>query len=397
MIKYLKNTIGSIGLLLISNACTEPFNARSFSFERVIVVDGLITDENKFHQVKLTYTYPIGSNEEEGITNADVRLVDSNGRQVFYEEQDPGIYQSSLAFAGEVGKSYRLTFTTPDGRSYESDNQLLKASPPIDTIYNEYAIINEESLNAQIVGAQFFLDTRDDSRQSSFYRYEWKEDYKIIAPYPSRWEYFAGSDRLERRTESVHICFESETSGEINIGNSVGSSQNRLIAHPIRFVSIDNDKLRFRYALTVTQYSISENAHSFYRKIKESIESGGSLFDEQQGTITGNIRSLDDPFEAVLGYFEVAGVSQKRVFFNFEDLDDRLRRPSFRFDCRLIDLIETPRDSIRFIIGPNSPFRIVDFNEGLGLENPSLVRIGIRNCTDCSWYASTEPPSYWIE
>lgn len=396
MWKAIYSIVFLVGLSLAS--CTEPFDARSFTFERVIVVDGLLTDENKFHQLKLTYTYPIGSQSDDGITNADVRLIDSNGRQVFFREQSPGLYQSSLAFAGEVGKSYRLIFTTPDGKTYESNNQLLAASPEIDSIYDDYAVINNESLNEQLEGAQFFLDTHDDTGQARFFRYEWQEDYKILAPFPSRFEYLPDVDSIVLRREQVHQCYLFNTSNEINIANTLGISGNQLIAHPIRFVDLRTDLLRVRYSLSVKQYNIGESAYRFFRKIQESNESGGSLFDRQQGSIPGNIVSLDDPSEIVLGYFEVAGVSEKRAFFNFEDLDERLTRPAYRTDCSFADdVFMSPLDSIPGLITPNSPYRIVSYTPGLGIGSSTVIFVGLRACTDCSWFAPTEPPSYWID
>ncbi|MFY0602085.1 MAG: DUF4249 family protein [Cyclobacteriaceae bacterium] len=145
------------------------------------------------------------------------------------------------------------------------------------------------------------------------------------------------------------MCFESNESNEIIIGNSVGSSKNRVAEQPVNFVSSFTDKHRNRYAIQAKQYAINESAFGFYRKLKESSESGGSLFDQQQGTIAGNIRSLDDPSATVLGYFEVAGVSKLRAFFDFADLDERLTFPSFRFKCDLSGLKETSRDTLRLI------------------------------------------------
>lgn len=387
-----------LSILTVSSflSCTKPFETDSFAFTRVLVVDGTITDEIKFHTVNLSYTYPIGeANQEAFLTNAQLWIESGDGERIDYNEIEPGLYQSEFAFAGEPNQTYQVYFTTSEGKNYTSFNQTLIPSPPIDSIYDRYATIINEELNAIIPGVQFFIDSHDESNNAKYFRYEWKEDYKISTPSNSYWVYELDTDTLLLREEPVNTCYESSESTNIIIGNSLGSSTNRVAEQPVNFVSSFTDKYRVRYALQVKQYAISESAFGFYRKLKESNESSGSLFDIQQGTIAGNIRSLDDPTETVLGYFEVSGVSDSRTFFNYSDLEEEVPRPSFRFSCDFNAIQQICRDSLFYYVGENT--RVIDMVIVDDSFESGIYSYTSRNCADCSWYATTEPPEYWVD
>jgi hypothetical protein len=385
----------SITVLLLVR-CTKPFDAESFGFDRVLVVDGQITDELKQHQVTLSYTYPIGEEAKSTLNNAEVWVEDGDGGRVDYSETDPGVYQTDVSFSGVVGQTYQLFFTTPEGKKYHSNSIELLKSPPIDSIYDQYARLTTDESTSALDGIQFFIDTHDETNKAKYFRYDWEETYQIRTPYPSYYIYFEPEDSIANREIPVHVCYNSNKSSSIIVGNTLGSVESRLAEMPVRFISNQVDFLRSRYSILVRQYAINESSFSFYRKLKESNESGGSLFDKQQGTITGNIRSIDDPDETILGYFEVAGVSLKRAFFSFSDLDREFPRPDFRYACNYNDLIDTTRDSIaQYAAG--SAYLITQIYETPTEPIEERYVLAYRLCADCSSYASLVVPEFWTE
>ncbi|MEP4534779.1 MAG: DUF4249 domain-containing protein [Cyclobacteriaceae bacterium] len=386
-------------LALAAVGCTKPFDTESFDFDKVIVVDGQITDEDKFHEILLSYTYPIGEDQESPLTGATVWVENGAGQRIDYEELEPGKYLSTISFAGQAGQAYRLFFTTPAGGKYASTSSELIPSPPIDSIYAEYAVVSTDESTFALDGAQFFIDSHDETQEAKYFRYEWVEDYKISVPFPSFYEYFFDlgtqwdSTAMRLPDDFVHICYQSGTSASIIIGTSVGTSENRVVEQPVNFVSTETDRLRTRYALQVMQYAVNESAYGFYRKLKESNESTGSLFDKQQGTITGNILSLDNPTETILGFFEVAGVSSKRRFFSPTDIDVRIA-PQFRYRCPSSSIVDSSRDSLLYYLASSPSLRIVTAYTPTASDE-FRYQIASQTCSDCSWYATTTPPEYW--
>src|SRR5690606_10675324 len=108
------------------------------------------------------------------------------------------------------------------------------------------------------------------------------------------------------RLEVTSPCYVTDQSIAINAATTANLTLSRLSEVPIRFITHETDHLRFAYSLLVRQYVISAEAYGFYRKILENNNDNGALFDKQLGAVAGNIASLADPEETVLGFFEVA-------------------------------------------------------------------------------------------
>ncbi|UXX81217.1 DUF4249 domain-containing protein [Reichenbachiella carrageenanivorans] len=249
-------------------SCVKPYDAESFDFESVIVVDGLITDELKTHQIKLHYTYPIGTSDDHPVEGATV-WVTHDEQQIDFSEQTPGIYKSEVPFSASESEQYQLFFTTKEGEEFLSSPSSLTKSPPIDSIYDRYAELALDGSTSNLGGIQFFLDTHDPSGKAKYFRYEWEDQYKIITPVVSYYDYNRSTATYSWREKLNNICYAGHISQSLLIGNTVGNSSDRLQEFPIRFVGGNTDVLRSRYTILVRQYAISEAAYSYYRKLKE--------------------------------------------------------------------------------------------------------------------------------
>ena len=159
--------------------CTEPFEGSVEGFEDVLVVDALITNEKKIQEVRLTRSYPFDGEGPIAEGNADIVIDDGDGRQFVFEEDEPGVYLSRMPFSAETGKAYSLSITTQDGRSYRSGTMEL----PIDSTSIDQLYAVRTSNDQGDEGMGIFVDTFDPSRESNYYRYEYEETYKIIAPF----------------------------------------------------------------------------------------------------------------------------------------------------------------------------------------------------------------------
>lgn len=378
------------GAVVIS--CVKPYDAESFDFESAIVVDGLITDELKVHQVKLNYTYPIGTSEDRPMTGATVWVTDEEN-QIDFVEQSPGVYSSEVPFSASELKSYQLFFTTQEGEEFLSSPSSLIKSPPIDSIYDRYAELALDGASSNLGGIQFFLDTHDPSDNAKYFRYEWEDQYRILTPLTSSFIYDRTTATYSPRDKLLNVCYAGNVSKSLLIGSTVGNVSDRLVEFPIRFVGGDTDVLRSKYTILVKQYAISESAYSYYRKLKESIEGGGSLFDKQQGSIVGNITAKNDLNQTVLGYFEVSGVNSLRAYFASYELDSQFSLPRFRYVCSGEGMVNTTEDSVVFYMTANPGLQIVDVNL---LSDPQAT-MGPGYCMDCSLYASPVKPDYWID
>jgi len=378
-------------LLTATVRCIVPYDIEFTGFDQVVVVDGVVSTQFKKHKIILSYTHPIEYSQSSSLQGAQVWVEDNVGTTYNFIENSPGEYYSELEFAARDDRDYQLFFKTEEGKLYQSDKNRPINSPPIDRIFNRYADIIPSNSSEQEKGIQFFLDSNDPTGMAKHFRYEWEETYKIVTPYTSNYQYDIDRDEIILRETPINICYSGNTSTSLILGTTVGSSVNRIAELPIRFVSGETDILRNRYSILVRQFAVNNTTYNYYQRIKDS-ERRGSLFDEQQGSVIGNVSSVDNPVETVLGNFEVSGVSVKRVFFDFADLDNQLLFPSYGYNCTSDELVGTSLDSLLYYV--QRDYNII---APAVLDADPQVTLGLRYCTDCTTFASSIKPDFWID
>ena len=397
---------------MIATSCIERYPVESRDFDRVMVVEGYLTDEVKTHSVKLSYTREVDDSQIKPITNAEVWVEGSDGSTIDFNELRPGYYQSDSTVFGRPGISYVLKINLSTGSRYISSQQTLLSSPPIDSIYHQYKelVVNPEE--PVYPGVQFFVSTHDPSNQAKHYRYEWDETYEIRPPFPSIYEFITDPDTVVLRREPTHICYTTEYSNEIILGSTFGLTTNQLTGLNIRYLTNQTDHLKHAYSLQVKQYAISSEAYTFYRHLLDRNENAGSLFDVQLGALVGNVKSLTDEEEVVLGMFEVAGTSSRRTFLKFEDLDSRFPAPEDKFPCALdqIDTVIEPGPPPPYLISDSLEYYVIDKGyeviQALYCDSTRLIDescpfymralVAPQYCADCRFRGTTQKPKFWI-
>ena len=336
--KWVPLFLGAVFLLAIS--CVEEFNGeiQIESFESVLVVDALITDETTTHEVLLTRVFQFEEDIPNPERNAMVQVVDDSGTEFPFLEMEPGVYHSQNEFSAVQGRTYTLNITTSDGRSYRSDATPMPNSTPIQELSAERVVndLGEE-------GVSIKLDNTPGGAEPSYFRFEYEETYKIIAP---RWDpfemevvHYIACDtipyqvEIRPRQEEQRTCFASASSLNIIQASTDELTENRIVNKEVRYLSRDNYIISHRYSINVKQYSQTLDAFSYYERLQD-FSSFDNLFSlVQPGLLEGNVFSETSSDEKVLGYFEVASVSTERMYFNYEDLFPDEPLPPYAVDC----------------------------------------------------------------
>ena len=107
-----------IVMLFFSGSCTEKVDWNlEYQDIDLIVVEGKITDEQRAHEVRLSYPVYERNGIPEPVTGALVEIND--GRVIHPLTEDisrPGIYLTDTGFAGEIGRGYQLRIRNRDRR-----------------------------------------------------------------------------------------------------------------------------------------------------------------------------------------------------------------------------------------------------------------------------------------
>lgn len=318
------------------NGCVEPYELKSETFDDLLVVEALLTDELKYQDVKLSRTIKLEARVPIPETNAIVRIIDEAERVFEFEETEPGNYISKVEFKAQENISYSLSITTSAGRKYASIPTKLNTGELADfDLFAKSGIddLGTEGMFIHYEGAGLTAEN------SKYFRFEYEETYKIIAPY---WfgEYLRPNpngtfSQVFKHHENGKICYGSGASNEIILKNSGDFQDNTIASFPIKFIALSDPKLTHRYSLLVKQYLLSREAYVYYETLKDFSESESLFFENQPGIVNGNLFSNDNPSETVIGFFDVTKTHSKRVFFNLQDFfPDELERLYF-IECEL--------------------------------------------------------------
>ncbi|NAY90521.1 DUF4249 family protein [Muricauda sp. JGD-17] len=374
---------------LAQYSCVEEIEPQSIvEFEDILVVDATITDETKRQRVLLSRTFPLEGEMNSPETGANVVLSDGNGNETVFEESEPGTYLSPIEFAAEPGNSYRLRIETSDGGSYLSAEKQLPPKSNIDSLYAN-RIDNDLGEN----GMAILVDTSDPNNNSTYYRYEYEETYRIFAPEYRNTDLIISEDgslQLGPRNPNEFECFPTNFSTSTILNDTRDQVEDQVDGFLVRFISSDNFILSYRYSILVKQFVHSRETYQFYESQNEFASSESVFSNTQPGFLSSNIASTTGDGEKVLGIFDVASVDEQRIFFNYIDFYPGENVPPYVVPC----IGKTIRSGLRDLVESNL-VKFLEVNSGQFTSGAFIVVP--RVCGDCTALGSPDQPDFWIE
>ncbi|GMN05034.1 hypothetical protein MTsPCn5_04220 [Croceitalea sp. MTPC5] len=402
--------------------------------EDILIVEGTLTNELKKHTITLStidtildlqidsvYTpfTPPRDIERDLVNyeeNAQVVVVDGNGVEYGFDEVDPGIYESSIAFAAQLATTYQLLITTSNGRSFSSEPMQIQGVAEIDGIH---AAKTTSDTGAEGIG--IFITNNSVDGNSQNLRFTYSETYKIIAPLWRPQEFrLTNYDpcalpvptydlEIVDRTEEQRVCYATEESNTIvqtQLSNLNGSGLEDFM---VRFLGRSNFAISHRYSIEVAQLVSSPEAFGFYEQLDNFSQSDNVFSQVQPGFLEGNITADNGREGAAIGFFDVASVSKTRLFFNYSDFYPDEPLPPFPFDCGVHSSPEShvsycfmgefvndcPQSIIeRIDLGVISYVDVNSLNLGT-CPGPYLYVASA--CGDCTRIGTNVVPEFWIE
>jgi Domain of unknown function (DUF4249) len=372
-------------LLFLLCGCIEPFDIQSIEYQDSLVIEGFISSELKQHQVTLAHTSLISERKFNGETGAQVSIEDQNGKVLLLKEEQPGIYLTEKT-AGVIGNTYTLNVTTKKDKQYVSSGVKLLNTPPITDIRATFT--PEVAIGAGKGKIDIFVDTEDPTNEVKFYRWEFRETYEIKAPYPASFIWLGGNDVIFRDVP-VDRCWANDSSRNTLLHSTAGLHESKVTSQLIQTIPGISPAMRIVYSILINQFSLSEEAYQYWKKLKDLNETQGSLYDRQPGPTRGNIKSLSDD-EVVLGFFGASSVTQKRAFFTPDDFSEMgYRKPKFLSSCETIPSVDIPVSEIGAYYALNGQSLIISETAG------GVLFLRPKYCCDCTNLGTNVKPSFW--
>ncbi|WP_232825647.1 DUF4249 domain-containing protein [Algoriphagus litoralis] len=327
-------------LLLLPMACIDPYQVEVPDGQQLLTVEGLIHTGPGPHAITLTRSDTYGSVFEglvRPVTGATVVVRDNEGKIIFLTEgqEARGSYFTPSGFRAEIGKSYTLQIQTADGKVYTSLPERVESVPEIEDISIKTITVPVEGETTPRSGVQLISEINDPADQNNFYFWRLGPITHVLEARPDL--FVDRETRTPAPKDCCFICYRTEVTGNQSLFIAVDDNFNGLSTRiPAAF--IEDNSLRFvnKLRADLKQYAISQEAYRFLRLVKQQAEISGSIFDPPPATIRGNMISLDNPDEVVLGYFMAAGESTRRIYIDKSDLTFRQIPGTIPDDCRTV-------------------------------------------------------------
>lgn len=328
-------------LLLFTLSCIDPYTVDVPEGEQLLTVDGFITNEPGPHLIRLTRSDTYGSVFQgliRPVTEAKVALRDSEGNVTFLtEEVERGSYFTPAGFRVQAGRTYILQIELQNGKTYSSLPEIANSVPQIDSLsYESVRFATADRLNDR-VGAQIYAHFRDPSDQTNFYYWRTGQGDYVLVANPELYT-LPPTDPVNPRgpapKDCCAICYRAEPSRIQRFAIAADENFNGLAQRvPVAFIEDDGLRLRRTYRAEILQLAVSREAHRFLRLVQQQTNLTGSVFDQPPANIRGNMISLSDPEEVVLGYFIVASVDRKALYIKNSDLTELATPKIIPDDC----------------------------------------------------------------
>jgi len=365
-------------LLLISAVmgCKKPYNppvvANSGSY---LVVEGVINSGSDSTTITLSRTVNISSTVTVNPVTGATLTVEGDQNAVYPLTETGNGHYASPGLNLDNTRQYRLRIKTSNDE-YLSDFVPAIVTPAIDSIgYNIVSVPD--------TGIQVYANTHNLNTNSRYYRWDYSEAWRFHAEYFSLY-ISNGSDAIILRQPSQwrFYCFSSDSSSDIVLGSSAKLQNNVIYQSPIAFIPKASEKIELEYSILLREYSLTADAYNFWTSLKTNTEQLGSIFDAQPSQVTGNIHSITNPAEPVIGYVSVCSVQSKRIFIHRNDLPDPWA-PTYPYAC---SIQPTGTQGPAFLYPLPNDFVPMD---GAGATFTSTT------CADCTIRGTQTVPPFW--
>ncbi len=368
-------------LLVIAWGCKDPYVSPYKSPPTgYLVVEGYISG-NAVTQFTLSRTISLpGDSTIPTIDGAGVQVEGSDNSTYPLTGIGNGVYSSVDTLNLNPQLQYRLRITTNTDQ-YLSDLVSYKATPPIDSLSWKQDVTGQVTI---------YVTTHNAADTAGYYRWDFTQIYEHHAGEESTLYYDVDTvpKRILPRTPDMftYRCWTTSNSTAILIANSTKLSSDVIYEQPVKIIAPDDIQLSVLYTTLVRQYSITRDAYAFLNLMQQNTESLGSIFDAQPSQITGNIHSLTNTAEKVIGYVSAGTVQQSRLWISRYQV-----RNAYSDACQMKDSL-VGNDSATlyndFYLGPYAPL--------YAGSCPNCWFMNFKDCQDCREQGGVlQEPAIW--
>ena len=294
-------------IVFVCGNCKDPYNFNLSGSRNNLVVNGVISDKSGPQYIKLgTTSGPKQSPDP--LVGAIVTISDENNIQENLKDIGKGQYQLDQAkIKGRKTGTYILDIKLPDGRHYQSTAEAMSSPQASDNAYFKVVtetLVSSEGVSITNDNVLVYLNTNLPlESEPAYLRWAIEEVYCII---PSC---------SPRALACPPYCYIYQEVSKYNLELiKTTDFQTRELNDILLQTRAVDYTFMVRHYFNISQYSMNSNAYDYWKKVQLLTARSGSIFDTPPAVVPGNIHNLNDPSEAVFGYFEASAEKLTRVY-----------------------------------------------------------------------------------
>ena len=302
-------------LILIFAGCIDRIEVDTTVEPERLIVEGFITNLPSEYKIKLSKTIRFSNERNMPVSGAIVSILSADGDVHCFDETLVGSYISCFDYQVKPNITYKLRIEW-EGKIIESTEQILPEETNFSNLkYTPGERIYLRKLDSKVIHEPgvYISTLLPETSGKRYYRWRLFPTFIFEADRAS----FSNSERCWVAPiydfKDVYIHEDVEGEGGYDKG--------------ITFIPTSRD-MAIDYSLLVEQYSISEEAYTYWNSLKKQKENIGSIFDTPPFSINSNMQNIEDPNDIVLGYFGVYNVRELRMKWNLEDLPFKIYKSS---------------------------------------------------------------------
>lgn len=284
--RYFSILLPILSLIFITS-CQDDITVDIPDSERKLVVDAWIRSDTNMNVVRLSRSSNFSdANIERPETGAQVYISSNGGTRVDFTEDSIGVYVYDQDPNFIIDSVYRLFITTADGVKYQSNDQVLKCVPVIDSL-------------------RFFAP-------SFLKAFGYPDGFFNDGLYPS-------ITAVEKPGKGDFYAWKLYINGEdVSFGNTLFTQDDENFTGgqqiPFGFFvwtdSVGIDTAGRGDTIIAEQMSLNEDAYNYINALQEQFNGGGP-FSTPPAPVKGNLFREDDLDETVLGVFILSDSEKK--------------------------------------------------------------------------------------
>jgi hypothetical protein len=363
---------------LIPGGCIDEYTPKNTKeLSDILVVEGTISGgENTL--IKLSKSVGLSAGiTDNPVTGATVYINRSDGWI-----SDPAVEVSTGEYKismNELDTSFKYGLVIySENKEYRSEQLTPLITPEIDSVLWKKKGDGEP--------VTIHVTSHDDSRNTGYYRWAYKEDWEIVSPNFASGELDLNTLVYTPYTADYNVfyCWGKDSSKTLILENTEKISGNLIYEKKIQTIEPADDRISYLYRIHVNQWSVSKDCYYYFENVQNNIDQAGSIFAPQPSELKGNITCVTNPEEDVIGYIDVATVAEKEIYITRKEVLDSSQKT---YQC---DIKEA--SGLQSVVDTMKTYGYVILEATSDLTEVTLTE---KRCVDCRVRGGKTKPSDW--